>query len=385
MPNSMEPGVNLGPYEIKKQLGAGGMGEVWLASDARLGRKVAIKVLPSEFSSDAERLARFEQEARAAAALNHPHIAVVHDIGHQDGTHFMVQEFLEGKTLRESLQDGPLPLEKARTLATEIAEALVAAHAAGIVHRDLKPENIFITESGHAKVLDFGLAKLTDFGAGAQSGSQVTMSPTVLGTATGAIMGTAGYMAPEQVEGGDVDYRADLFAFGCVLYEMLTGQGPFRGESVYDTLHRIGHSDPKPVHEVRTDDTPVPMRWIVRKCLVKDPADRYQGAADIVVDLRTLEAAAEVLPAVADAPAVTVVPAEAHAGGVAWSRVAPVMLLLVAVAAAAGWWFRAPGARCRATAYVRLRPAGRTSQRDPVLRLQRGLGPGRRIHRVRQR
>ncbi len=157
----MEPGTKLGPYEITEQLGAGGMGEVYLAQDTRLGRKVAIKVLPAEFASDPERLARFEQEARAAAALNHPHIAAVHDVGVEDGTHFMVQEYLEGDTLREPLQKGALPLKKALGLATEIAEALAAAHAAGIIHRDLKPENIFVTRQGHAKVLDFGLAKLT--------------------------------------------------------------------------------------------------------------------------------------------------------------------------------------------------------------------------------
>ncbi len=161
----MEPGTKLGPYEITEQLGSGGMGEVYLAQDTRLGRKVAIKVLPAEFASDPERLARFEQEARAAAALNHPHIAVVHDIGTEGDTHFMVQEYLEGDTLREPLQKGALPLKKALGLATEIAEALAAAHAAGIIHRDLKPENIFVTRQGHAKVLDFGLAKLTEVAA----------------------------------------------------------------------------------------------------------------------------------------------------------------------------------------------------------------------------
>ncbi len=167
-------GTKLGPYEITEQLGAGGMGEVYLAQDTRLGRKVAIKVLPAEFASDPERLARFEQEARAAAALNHPHIAVVHDIGTEDGTHFMVQEYLEGNTLREPLQKGALPLKKALGLATEIAEALAAAHAAGIIHRDLKPENIFVTKEGHAKVLDFGLAKLTEIAAGSPRCNAVT-------------------------------------------------------------------------------------------------------------------------------------------------------------------------------------------------------------------
>ncbi len=162
----MEPGTRLGPYAIVEPLGAGGMGEVWLAEDSRLGRKVAIKVLPIEFAADAERLARFEQEARASAALNHPHIAAVHDVGELDGTHYMVQEYLIGQTLRDLLSEGPLPLRKAMTIATEIVEALAAAHQAGIVHRDLKPENVFVTEGGHAKVLDFGLAKLAIEAAG---------------------------------------------------------------------------------------------------------------------------------------------------------------------------------------------------------------------------
>ncbi len=176
----MEPGTKLGPYEITEQLGAGGMGEVYLAQDSRLGRKVAIKVLPAEFAADPERLARFEQEARAAAALNHPHIAAVFDVGTEDGTHFMVQEYLDGDTLREPLQKGALPLKRALGLATEIAEALAAAHAAGIIHRDLKPENIFVTREGHAKVLDFGLAKLTEVAVSGSPGG-ATQSPTMMG------------------------------------------------------------------------------------------------------------------------------------------------------------------------------------------------------------
>jgi len=222
-------GKTLGHYEILEPLGKGGMGEVYLGEDTRLGRKVAIKVLPAEFASDPERLARFEQEARAAAALNHPHIAVVHDVGSEaaeDGTitHFMVQEYLEGQSLRERLDKGALPLDKALDLAIEVGEALIAAHKAGIIHRDLKPDNIFVTEEGHAKVLDFGLAKLTEMAA--PTGSSASMSPTMLGTVAGQVMGTAGYMAPEQVNGEQVDHRADLFAFGSVLYEMVTGRRP---------------------------------------------------------------------------------------------------------------------------------------------------------------
>ncbi len=183
-------GTNLGPYQILEKLGEGGMGEVWLGEDSRLGRKVAVKVLPTEFASNPERLARFEQEARAAAALNHPHIAAVHDVGVHEGTHYMVQEYLEGQSLRDALQVGAMPLERALVLGAQIAEALAAAHRAGVVHRDLKPDNLFVTAEGHAKVLDFGLAKLTELAAVSSPGA--TMSPTMLGTMAGAVMGTAG-------------------------------------------------------------------------------------------------------------------------------------------------------------------------------------------------
>jgi serine/threonine-protein kinase len=286
----MEPGTPLGPYEIKRQLGAGGMGEVYLAQDTRLGREVAIKVLPPEFADDPERLARFEQEARAAAALNHPHIAVVHDIGHESGTHFMVQEYLEGSTLRERIDKSRLPLPEALALAIEVAEGLGAAHGAGIVHRDLKPENIFITGDGHAKVLDFGLAKLVEVPSG--PGGSATMSPTVLGTVAGQIMGTAGYMAPEQVDGGDVDHRADLFAFGCLLYELATGEQPFRGKNMIETLNRITNVEP-PALATFDGGLPAELARILDKCLAKSPSGRYQSARDLAVDLKGLATAVE--------------------------------------------------------------------------------------------
>ena len=305
-------GKTLGHYEILEPLGAGGMGEVYLGLDPRLDRKVAIKVLPVEFASDPERLARFEQEAKAAAALNHPHIAVVHDIGFQPagrengaggatnddaaggqeadaaagaGTHFMVQEYLEGQSLRERLDKGALPLDKALDLATEVGEALIAAHQAGIVHRDLKPDNIFVTEQGHAKVLDFGLAKLMEITV--SSGGSASRSPTMLGTVAGQIMGTAGYMAPEQVNGEEVDNRTDLFAFGCVLYEMVSGRRPFAGTNVHDTLGRIVDKDPEPLSAIDAR-LPAEVQRMAKKCLAKDPGRRYQSAADLVVDLRAL-------------------------------------------------------------------------------------------------
>ncbi len=286
----MKPGSSLGPYTILEPLGAGGMGEVYLGEDTRLGRKVAIKVLPEEWAADPERLARFEQEARAAAALNHPHIAVVHDIGADAGVHYMVQEYLEGRTLHAELEAGRIPLERSLALAVEIAGALKAAHTAGIVHRDLKPANVFVSPDGHAKVLDFGLAKLMEGGAALRSDS--AESPTMLGTVAGQIMGTAGYMAPEQVQGGEIDARTDLFAFGCLLYELVAGRQPFAGRSMLQTLDRIIHEDPEPIEQVQAG-LPERLRWILDKCLAKNPARRYQGAADLAVDLQRLAADVE--------------------------------------------------------------------------------------------
>jgi len=288
----MDPGTKLGPYEILEPLGAGGMGEVYLAEDTRLHRKVAVKVLPQEYANDPERLARFEQEARAAAALNHPHIAAVHDIGVEGVTHYIVQEHLTGQTLRDRIRRGRLPLQESLTHAREIAEALRAAHEAGIVHRDLKPENVFITTDGHAKVLDFGLAKLVEPGAHGEA-SSATMSPTVVGTVAGQILGTAGYMAPEQVEADEVDHRADVFAFGCVLYELTTGQQPFLGKNLVDTLSRITNAEPAGL--VTIDDTlPAELQRILDKCLAKNPAARHQSAADLAVDLRNLAGVVEI-------------------------------------------------------------------------------------------
>ena len=284
-------GKTLGHYKILEPLGAGGMGEVYRAEDSRLGRKVAVKVLPPEFASDPERLACFEQEARAAAALNHPHIAVVHDVGAEtadDGAeiHFIVQEYLDGASLRELLTKGALPLEKALGLAGEVAEALVAAHGAGIVHRDLKPDNILVTSEGHAKVLDFGLAKLTEIAG--PGGAELSMSPTMLGTVAGQVMGTAGYMAPEQASGStEIDHRADVFAFGCVLYEMVAGRQPFAGRSVAETLSQIQHEDAAPLAEVDAS-LPAELQRIIHKSLAKEADERYQTAKDLRVDLRSL-------------------------------------------------------------------------------------------------
>ena len=310
-------GKSLGPYEIIDMLGAGGMGQVYLAKDTRLGRNVAVKVLPAEFASDPERLARFEQEARAAAALNHPHIAAVFDVGkavvegESGDVHYMVQEHLEGQTLGDRLESkGAMSTKTALDLAVEIVEALAAAHGAGIVHRDLKPPNIFVSTDGHGKVLDFGLAKLTEFtGVG---GSADSRSPTMVGTVAGQVMGTAGYMAPEQVEGEKIDHRADVFAFGCVLYEMITGRRAFAGKNVLDTLHKIANSEPQPLAEV-SDQIPADLQRIVRKCLAKEPSARYQTAGDLVVDLRSLASEVETGTALALGAVSTILPQAAAA------------------------------------------------------------------------
>ena len=275
-------GARVGAYEVTGALGAGGMGEVYRARDARLGRDVAIKILPTAFASDPDRLSRFEQEARAAAALSHPNIAAVFDVGVEGGIHFIVQEFLPGASLRDVINtQRSKPLGHWATLAAEVADALAAAHRAGIVHRDIKPENIIVTEEGRAKVLDFGLAKLSEPGAGDASSN----SPTMLGTMAGAVMGTVGYMSPEQAAGQPADRRTDIFAVGCVLYEMIAGRRPFEGRSAAEVIAHVLHDDPPALSVVRTD-VPPDISRIVHKCLAKEPARRYQHADDLAVDLR---------------------------------------------------------------------------------------------------
>ena len=234
---TLAAGTKLGPYEVAAPLGAGGMGEVYRAHDTRLGRDVAIKVLPAHLASNADLRLRLEREARAISGLNHPHICVLHDIGHQDGMDFLVMEYLEGETLAQRVVRGPLPLEELLRFAIEMADALDKAHRNGLIHRDLKPGNIMLTKSG-SKLLDFGLAKSAGLGAGADLASTSTASSPALGmvpskplTAEGKIVGTFQYMAPEQLEGKDADARSDIFAFGAVLYEMATGRRAFEGKS----------------------------------------------------------------------------------------------------------------------------------------------------------
>src|SRR5215510_8810217 len=235
---TLPSGTRLGPYEIVAPLGAGGMGEVYRARDTRLGREVAIKVLPAALSADPERLKRFEREARSASSLNHPNIVTIHDIGTEGGVSYIAMELVKGEPLRAELMGGgALPVRQVLQLGAQIAEGLAKAHAAGIVHRDLKPENVMLTEDGHVKILDFGLAKLTQ-PEGSEAG--VTMAPTVSGaTQEGVVVGTAGYMSPEQATGGAVDYRSDQFSFGSILYEMATGRRAFHRASAPQTLAAI--------------------------------------------------------------------------------------------------------------------------------------------------
>ncbi len=284
---TLAAGSKLGPYEILGQIGAGGMGEVYRAKDPRLGREVAIKVLPASFSQDADRLRRFEQEAKAAGVLNHPNITAVYDIGTNtsDGAPYVVQELLEGETLRSELAGGRFSPRKAIDYATQIAEGLAAAHEKGIVHRDLKPENVFVTRDGRVKILDFGLAKLTQIEG---SGSSGTNLPTeTKGTEPGVVLGTLGYMSPEQVRGRSADARSDIFSFGAMLYEMLSGKRAFHGDSAADTMSAILREDPPDLSVTNQSISPG-LERIVRHCLEKNPERRFQSARDVAFNLGEL-------------------------------------------------------------------------------------------------
>ncbi len=280
---ALSSGTKLGPYEIQSLIGAGGMGEVYRAKDARLDRTVAIKILPASFSADPDRMQRFAQEARAAAALNHPNILSIFDIGDERRSPYVVSELLEGETLRERLRNGALSIRKAIEYGLQVARGLAAAHEKGIVHRDLKPENLFITSDGRVKILDFGLAKLTR--PEAVSGAD---APTVHGvTEPGLIMGTAGYMSPEQVRGQAADPRSDIFAFGAILYEMISGKRAFHGESSADTMSAILKEEVPELSETARN-VPAGLERIVRHCLEKNPSQRFHSAGDLAFDLESL-------------------------------------------------------------------------------------------------
>ena len=282
---SLNTGAKLGPYEIVSLVGAGGMGEVYRARDSRLKRDVAIKVLPKALSLDAERLRRFEQEALATAALNHPNILAVFDIGANEGAPYVVSDLLEGETLRERLRGGAIPLRKTLDYALQIAHGLAAAHGKGIIHRDLKPENLFLTKDGRVKILDFGLAKLTQQDSGDHA--SITMTNA---TEAGVVMGTAGYMSPEQVRGGAIDARSDIFSFGAILYEMISGKRAFHRETPADTMSAILKEEPPDLSETNRNISPALDR-IVQHCLEKNPEQRFHSASDIAFDLEHLSGA----------------------------------------------------------------------------------------------
>jgi serine/threonine protein kinase len=260
------------------------MGEVYRARDARLGREVALKVLPAELSEDRDRLSRFEQEARSASGLNHPNIVTVHDIGRSDSTSYIAMELVEGKTLRELSAAGPLPVRRVLTVAVQVAEGLAKAHGAGIVHRDLKPENVMVSKDGFVKILDFGLAKLVEPESG-----QVSVMPTLAKPEThpGVVMGTVAYMSPEQASGEPLDFRSDQFSFGSILYEIASGKKPFQRKTAAETMSAIIREEPEPIGKVRAE-VPPPLRWIVERCLAKDPEERYVSTRDLARELASV-------------------------------------------------------------------------------------------------
>jgi eukaryotic-like serine/threonine-protein kinase len=282
---SISAGTRLGPYEILGPLGAGGMGEVYRARDDRLKRDVAVKVLPASYAQDPDRLRRFEQEAQAAGTLNHPNITAVYDLGTHDGAPYIVTELLEGETLRARLAGGALPVRKAVDTAVQIARGLAAAHEKGIIHRDLKPENLFLTKDGRVKILDFGLAKLTQ--TDAPGGQQTNLPTATAGTEAGVVMGTLGYMSPEQVKAQPTDQRSDLFSFGAILYEMLSGSRAFHRGSAAETISAILREEPPDLSATNRNVQPG-LERIVRHCLEKNPEERFYSARDLAFDLEAL-------------------------------------------------------------------------------------------------
>jgi serine/threonine-protein kinase len=286
-------GTKLGRYEIRSKIGAGGMGEVYLAEDTKLDRKVALKILPAELAANQDRMRRFVQEAKAAAALNHPNIATIHEIGESDGTNFIAMEFIDGVTLREKIQQDRLDLRKLVRFLQHAAEGLAKAHAAGIVHRDLKPDNIMVTRDGHAKVLDFGLAKLVEPqqppGINSSSTGEDATAIMQQQSTPGMIMGTVGYMSPEQAQGrtNEIDQRSDIFSFGCILFEAATGKKPFEGDSIVKSLHSLIY-EPAPQIKDLNPSAPADLQRIIRRCLAKDKEERYQTIKDVAIELKEL-------------------------------------------------------------------------------------------------
>ena len=329
---ALSPGTRLGHYDVTALLGEGGMGQVWQATDTQLNRQVALKILPDAFADDPDRLARFTREAQILASLNHPNIAAIHGIEEADGTRALVLELVEGPTLADRIKQGPIPIDEALPIAKQIAEALEAAHEQGVIHRDLKPANVKVKDDGTVKVLDFGLAKAFQPDA---SDPNMSMSPTISLTAAatqmGMVIGTAAYMAPEQASGKAVDKRADVWAFGVVLYEMLTGARPFVGDDVSKTLAHVIAIDPD--WSALPENVPPVLRTFVRGCLEKNPKQRVHDVADVRL---ALEGAFDTAVATPAEPAAA---ARVHV----WQRPmsAAIMVVVVAgIASLAGWSFR---------------------------------------------
>ncbi len=343
---ALTQGTRLGSHEIVAPIGAGGMGEVYKARDTKLGREVAIKVLPEAFAENKERLARFEREARLLASLNHPNIATIHGLEESEGVHFLVLEFVPGETLAERIKKGPVPIGETLPLFKQIAEGLEAAHEKGIIHRDLKPANIKVTPEGKVKVLDFGLAKAL---AGEAVVQDLSESPTLTrdATETGVLLGTAPYMSPEQARGKEVDKKTDIWAFGCCFYEALTGKTAFLGETVSDTIAAI--LDREPEWQALPENTPVGVRSLLRRCLQKDPHRRFRDVWDVRIEI---EEAANEPDAVGDIRAVETTRARRRPA-VSWILAA----LAAFVAGITVWYLKPPAPRPVTKMIVGVEPA----------------------------
>ncbi|HLE19713.1 MAG TPA: protein kinase, partial [Vicinamibacteria bacterium] len=323
-------GQTISHYRVVKKLGGGGMGIVYEAEDARLGRHVALKVLPDKLGSDAEALDRFQREARAASALNHPHICTIYDIGEHDGRPFIVMELMKGQTLKELIDKRPLDPGRVVEIAVQVTDALDAAHSAGILHRDIKPANIFVTDRGQAKLLDFGLAKLTPAGQPSDTADSERPTAAVVGqlTHTGATMGTVAYMSPEQIRGESLDARSDIFSLGVVLYEMATGSEPFQGKTAGIIIDGILNKAPIPPREL-APGIPEVLERIINKALSKDRGQRYRSAKDLLTDLRFLTTQSGETAALGDSGGLAARPGAKRAFVIA-AAVGTVVLLAVA-------------------------------------------------------
>jgi eukaryotic-like serine/threonine-protein kinase len=333
------PGTLLGQYEILTSIGAGGMGEVYRARDLNLGRDVAIKVLPTGVSWDDERRRRFDDEGRAVAALNHPNILAVYQMGSYEGAPYLVSEFLEGETLRQQISRGRLGVRRAIDYGGQIARGLAAAHQRGVVHRDLKPENLFLTKDGHLKILDFGLAKMTH----ARPGTAGEASTETLATERGLVMGTVGYMSPEQVRAQETGHRTDIFSFGAVLYEMLTGRRAFQKQTAAETMSAILNEEPPEVSQL-TPNLPPGLERIVDRCLEKKVEQRFQSASDLAFALDALSTAPE-----------STAPAKTSAKVSSWNRrIASVWVLALAIVAGVLFWWLVPPAAPQVTGVSQL-------------------------------